>query len=169
MIDSDDDEPMPLELTFKTNHSEFTVNGPLMDMIIEYLLEPAEAFAYALRLPHVRILARLGVPFNPTKAVAVAIRTRNQENAIAVTARHVRGVNWRLVVQEAKGEKRTAIWSKLCAQYPEILVKVGSSSSSGHWSASAISVREREIMEVYRAADRARRARLYGAIIAIPE
>lgn len=99
--------------------AEFDRNGPLTSLIIEYLLDPDAAFAYAIRLPEVRVIARLGAQSNPTEAARFAVRTKNKENMLVLQKSHGGAIDWDDVFQMAISLGNVAIATQikaLCAK-----------------------------------------------------
>lgn len=81
--------------------SEFDRNGPLMNIILEYLLVPAAAVAYAIQFPEARILERLAGRCSPTVAACYAVQTHNWENALVMLDCHKGDVTWEHVFATA--------------------------------------------------------------------
>lgn len=73
---------------------EFAPNGPLMELIIEYLLEPGAAFAYGLRFPGMKILTRLAARSSATGAMCIAVQTHNKENADFLKSNYHPSISW---------------------------------------------------------------------------
>lgn len=86
----------PIDNTTKveTVRGEFAPNGPLLNIILEYLLNSAAALGYAIRFPSVRVLNKLAAGSSPTRAITYAIQTKNKENAEVITRRFMVIINW---------------------------------------------------------------------------
>lgn len=118
----------PLDLTIASYRSEFDTNGPCLDIIIEYLLEPGEAYAYMFRYPGARVLARLAMGQTPTTGMCCAVMSRNRENAVVL--RGV-GVCWNDVFRTAlSGGSNLSVLQEvqpLCVQNTEYghILRVG--------------------------------------------
>lgn len=104
-----------------TYRAEFDKNGPLMAIIIEYLLNPAAAFAYALQMPDVKAVARLAAQSDPTQAARYAIQTKNRRNMEVLVWRHRDDMHWGKVFEAGAMLGNTAIMRELrtyCAKSP---------------------------------------------------
>lgn len=98
---------------------EFAENGPLMSIIIEYLLNSDEAFAYAVRCPNVKILGKIGAPSNPTLAICHAVRTKNKPNALELEARHAGIIDWNVVFMMAVRMGNVGIARQAMVHHPD--------------------------------------------------
>lgn len=88
------------DFSIASYRSEFAANGPLMNIILEYLINRDAAFPYALRFPDVKILSRLGMGASPFCAMVEAVVSRNLENATIIRESCSTGsIYWNSVLQ----------------------------------------------------------------------
>lgn len=73
---------------------EFARNGPLMNLIIEYLLNHMAAFTYGIQFPEVKILGKIGANCSVTAAACWAIKTHNHENVLVLKECHGDKIEW---------------------------------------------------------------------------
>lgn len=89
--------------TIDVYRAEFDANGPLMGIIIEYLVAPDAAFAYAVACPGVDALEKVARMSTPTEGVMFAVSTKQRKLVDGIVNKHPGKINWGQVALSAAG------------------------------------------------------------------
>lgn len=100
-------------IDFAGDGGEFARNGPMMNIILEYLLDREAAFAYCIQFPEVRILARIAEDTHPHEAMFEAIWAKNEDNALVLLDCHKDDIEWDAVFISAADLGNVSIMRQL--------------------------------------------------------